>query len=181
MITRNTPFYDILSAFDALDQATSLPRRSRRKAGNTHTAQSSMPVDLYVTNDHAMVLASMPGMHPENVEVSVEKDTLTIAGSLSADRKQEDEHGEPVTWYMAEIPRGEYERRIRLPFEIDESTVEAGFSNGLLRIKLPKLEVSKPRRIPVTVTSEQQVAELAADNADTADAAESEKDAVPAD
>lgn len=174
MMIRNTPFYDILSAFDALDQATSLPRRSRRRSGLAPSVQSSMPIDLYVTSDHAMVLASLPGMHPENVDVSVEKDTLTIAGSLTADRKQEDEHGDPVTWYMAEIPRGEYERRIRLPFEIEESAVEAEFSNGLLRIKLPKLEATKPRRIPVNVMGE-QFAEL------TADTAEAEKEAVTAD
>lgn len=182
MMIRNTPFYDILSAFDALDQATSFPRRSRRRSGLMHSTQSSMPIDLYVTSDHAMVLASMPGMHPENVDVSVEKDTLTIAGSLSADRKQEDEHGDPVTWYMAEIPRGQYERHIRLPFEIDESAVEAEFSNGLLRIKLPKLEASKPRRIPVNVMGE-RFAELTADSEESETETETanEKEAVQAD
>lgn len=179
MMIRNSPFYDILSAFDAFDQATSLPRLARRRSGTAHTLQSSMPVDLYVTTDYAMVLASMPGMHPENVDVSVEKDTLTIAGSLSADRKQEDEQGEPVTWYMAEIPRGSYERHIRLPFEIEESAVEAEFSNGLLRIKLPKLEASKPRRIPVNVMGE-QFAELSADTAES-ETAETKKEAVVAD
>lgn len=163
---RQTPFLDIFSAFDALDQATTLPLRSRSRSRMPRLTATSMPIDVYETTDHAVVLASMPGIHPDNVNVSVEKDTLTISGSVAGERKQEDEHGEPVTWYMAEIPRGSYERRVQLPFVIDESKVEAEFSNGLLRIRLPKMEAAKPRRIPVNVMGEKPFAELSADTSE---------------
>lgn len=166
---RQTPFYDLFSAFDALDQATSIPMRSRNKSRMprvSSVSHSAMPMDLYETTDHAVVLASLPGMHPDDVNVLIEEDTLTISGSISGDRKQQDEHGDPVTWYMAEIPRGSYERRIQLPFKIEESQVQAEFANGLLRIKLPKLEASRPRRIPVQVL-EKRFAEITAESSET--------------
>jgi HSP20 family protein len=166
---RQTPFLDILSAFDTLDRASTSSARSGRTRVSapraSSTVRTGMPIDCYASSDHAVVLASLPGIHPDDVSVSVEDDTLTITGSVTGERKQQDEHGEAVTWYMAEIQRGSYERRIRLPFPIEESKVEAQFSHGLLRIKLPKQEAAKPRRIPVQVL-EQRFAEIAADSDD---------------
>jgi HSP20 family protein len=153
---RQSPLYDVLSILDsfnsAFNQSTRLPLQSTRStSGSNGELTMGMLVDCYATNDHAVVLAAMPGIHPDDANVSVDKDTLTITGSVSGERKQQDEKGDPVAWYLSEIPRGSFERRITLPFPIDEERVEAQFSNGMLRIVLPKLEASKPRKVSLQV------------------------------
>ena len=149
---RQSPLYDVLSILDSFNQATRLPSQSGRSgAGSNGEVASGMLIDCYATSDHAVVLAALPGIHPDDANVSVDKDTLTISGSISGERKQQDEQGDPVAWYLAEIPRGSFERRITLPFPIDEDNVEAQFSNGMLRIVLPKLEASKPRKVSLQV------------------------------
>lgn len=164
---RQTPFLNLLSMFDAVSPTTVLPvqvTRSRTTSpGISSNARSGMPIDCYATNDHAVVLASLPGVHPDDVSVTVNEDTLIISGSVMSDRKQQDAQGDPVTWYMSEIPRGMYERRIRLPFPIQEEGVEAQFSNGMLRIVLPKLEAAKPHRVTVQVL-ESRFPEISADS-----------------
>jgi HSP20 family protein len=153
---RQSPLYDVLSILDsfnsAFNQSTRLPLQSTRSTSSSNGELTmGMLVDCYATNDHAVVLAAMPGIHPDDANVSVDKDTLTITGSVSGERKQQDEKGDPVAWYLSEIPRGSFERRITLPFPIDEERVEAQFSNGMLRIVLPKLEASKPRKVSLQV------------------------------
>lgn len=153
---RQSPLYDVLSILDsfnsAFNQSTRLPLQSTRSgSGSNGELTMGMLVDCYATGDHAVVLAAMPGIHPEDANVSVDKDTLTITGKVSGERKQQDEKGNPVAWYLSEIPRGSFERRITLPFPIDEERVEAQFSNGMLRIVLPKLEASKPRKVSLQV------------------------------
>lgn len=171
---RHTPFYDVLSAFDTFNQATRLPAQRMRSGTTSPGVRSSgMLIDCYTTPDYAVVIASMPGIHPDDVDVSVNKDTLTIHGSVSGDRRQQDEHGDPVTWYLSEIPRGTYERRLKLPFPIEEDGVEAQFANGMLRIVLPKMEAAKPRSISVEVL-ESRFPEIAAE-------AEEEEDSYSAD
>lgn len=150
---RPTPFTDVFSLVDAVTEAA-IPRVRVVRSGSAQsdTARAAtwgMPVDCYTTDDHAVVLAAMPGVHPDDINVSVHKDVLSITGSVSSDRKQHDKDGAPVTWYLSEIQRGQYERRIKLPFAVEEDGVEAQFSNGLLRIELPKVEAAKPRRIHV--------------------------------
>ena len=153
---RQSPLYDVLSILDsfnsAFNQSTRLPLQSTRSGSSSNGELTmGMLVDCYATGDHAVVLAAMPGIHPEDANVSVDKDTLTITGNVSGERKQQDEKGDPVAWYLSEIPRGSFERRITLPFPIDEERVEAQFSNGMLRIVLPKLEASKPRKVSLQV------------------------------
>ena len=149
---RHSPLYDVLSVLDSFNQATRLPMQSTRGAsGSNGDTGWGMLIDCYATNEQAVVLAALPGIHPDDTNVSVDSDTLTITGNVSGGRKQQDEQGDAVTWYLSEIPRGSFERRITLPFQIDEEHVEAQFSHGMLRIVLPKLEASRPRQISVQV------------------------------
>lgn len=163
---RHSPLYDVLSVLDSFNQATRLPLQPTRSSTSTNGDTGfGMLIDCYATNDHAVVLAALPGIHPEDTNVSIDKDTLTITGNVSGDRKQQDEQGQPVAWYLSEIPRGSFERRITLPFQIDEDKVEAQFSHGMLRIVLPKLEASKPRKVSVQVM-ESRFPEIAAETSE---------------
>ena len=62
--------------------------------------------------------------------------------------------GEQVTWLVAELGTGSFQRTIQLPFQIDEQKVEAEFANGLLQLILPKVEAEKPYRVSIQVRPE---------------------------
>lgn len=146
---RQHPFQDIYSLFDSMIPDTMMPARRTRFSD---TVQSTgMPLDVYATDEQAVVLASVPGMSPEDLNVTVKKDTVTISGSLKGERRQEDEQGKPVTWYFSEIPRGSYERQLRMPFAIAEDKVEAQFAHGMLRIVLPRADTATAHQIDVRV------------------------------
>lgn len=147
---RQHPFQEIYSLFDSMIPDTMLPTSRRPRLGSS-ALTAGMPIDSYATEDQAVVLASVPGIPPEDISVSVKKDTVTITASTPGERQREDEHGKPVTWYMSEIPRGSYERQLRLPFVVDEAQVEAQFANGMLRIVLPRAEKASARKIDVKV------------------------------
>ena len=120
----------------------------------------AMPVDVYSTNDQAVIVAALPGVHPDNIEVTVHRNTATI--HASAWSNQAPESSKDVTWYVSELGRGSFERSITFPFAIDESAVEAHFANGLLRLVLPRREQDRPQRIAVRVGNGQSPLSLSA-------------------
>jgi HSP20 family protein len=110
-----------------------------------------LPVDVFATAEEAVIRAALPGVHPDEIEVSVFQNTVTISAQLPNRNKPE---ADRVTWLVAELGTGSFQRTIRLPFEIDEQHVEAQFANGMLQLVLPKVEAEKPHQIPVQVRTE---------------------------
>jgi HSP20 family protein len=115
-----------------------------------------MPLDVYVTPDEAVVIAAVPGMSPENLEITYTQNTLTLSGSVP--NVAESEQGQNATWYLRELWSGQFQRTVTLPFEVDPSQAEATFEHGIVRITLPKAEWTKPQKIAITVGSSQQEA-----------------------
>lgn len=108
----------------------------------------ALPVDVFTASDRAVIRAALPGVHPEQIDVSVYRNIVTIrAEQPSAASWQSDQ----ITWHVAELGHGALERTIRLPFQIEEQHVEAQFANGMLQLILPRLEADKPHRIAVQV------------------------------
>jgi len=100
--------------------------------------------DIYERPDALVVVADMPGVDQNSVDVNVEKRVLTIAGrveSASSDQRR---------LSYAEYQTGDYERSFALSDEVDVSKIEASVSHGVLRIVLPKAAEAQPRRIAVT-------------------------------
>ena len=111
----------------------------------------AVPVDVFTSNDRAVVRAALPGVHPEHIDVSVYRNTVTIRA------EQPPATGWPsdqITWQIAELGHGAIERTLRLPFQIEEQQVEAQFANGMLQLILPRIEADKPYRVSVKVGSE---------------------------
>lgn len=107
------------------------------------------PVDIYETADKALVIkAELPEMKREAIAVTVEHGTLTISGErpLPADVKQE-------AYRRVERAYGRFSRRFSLPTSVDASKVEAEYKDGVLNVRLPLREESKPRSVPVAVAS----------------------------
>ena len=104
-------------------------------------------VDIYENADSLWLVADMPGVDEQSVEVHVEKGVLSIEGRVSL---KEYEHLTPV---YTEYNVGNYARRFTLASEIDPERIKARMKNGALELELPKAEHAKPRRITVAVGS----------------------------
>ena len=101
-------------------------------------------IDLYEAGETIMLLADMPGVVEDDVEITLEKDRLTIRGSV------EDRVPEGYRAVYSEHCLANYERSFVLSNEIDSENIEASFKNGVLRLSLPKAETAKARKIAVT-------------------------------
>ena len=101
-------------------------------------------VDIYETPDHELVVsAELPGVDPEAVEVTLEENTLTIAGD-----RQLDSAGEG-RWYRTERQFGAFRRSFRLPRSVDTAAVSAENEDGTLQVRLPLRQEARPHRVAV--------------------------------
>ncbi len=103
-----------------------------------------MAVDMFETNDHLVVKASVPGIKPEQLDVTIQGETLTIKGETT--EEQDNQQGR---YHFRERRQGAFSRTLTLPFPIQSDKVEANFENGVLTLTLPKAEAIKPRTIKV--------------------------------
>jgi HSP20 family protein len=115
-----------------------------------------MPIDVYATGDQAVLIAAVPGMQPEDLELSVHQNTVTLSGTVrsAADAKET----EDATWYVSELGSGTYQRSVTLPFPIDAEHAEATFEHGLVRVTLPKADWAKPKKIAISNSSAEAIA-----------------------
>jgi HSP20 family protein len=102
------------------------------------------PINVWVSEHQAAIEAEIPGIEPNDIDISVIGDTLVLKGS----RKKVDlKEGE--TYHRQERGYGDFARTIELPFKIEAEKVEAEFRRGILVVKLPRAEVDKPKKITV--------------------------------
>ena len=104
----------------------------------------SVPLDVVREGDKIMVHASLPGVDPENIDVSVEDSVLTITATTNADVEREE--GE---YLMRERRTGSFHRALRLPDTVDTERIQPGYKNGVLTITIPKAESKKAKRLKV--------------------------------
>lgn len=106
----------------------------------------SPAVDVRETKDAIEVVAELPGLRSEDVEVNVENNVLSISG----EKKQEVSEGNPESEYhLVERRCGRFERSFTLPRSVDPEKIAARFDHGLLTVTLPKAEAAKPRRVEI--------------------------------
>ena len=105
---------------------------------------SSPAIDMYQTDDNVVVKADLPGIKPDEVQVNVNGDILTVKGET----KQEEEK-KNKSWHIREHRWGAFERSVRLPTNVMADQASADFENGVLTITLPKAAESKPKTITV--------------------------------
>lgn len=100
-------------------------------------------LNVFEDSDHLIVQAELPGVKPEDLEISIEGTTLNLRG-----RRRSDDLGK-VSYHRRERAAGEFHRALTLPVEVNPEAVEATFKHGALRLTLPKSEKAKPKRILV--------------------------------
>ena len=139
-------------------------------ASSVDRDRALLPIDSYATDDEVVILASVPGVSAEDIEITVEKNTVTLKGTIPSVAKSD--HAKGATWYLHELPSGSFRRSLTLPIEIDTARAEATVESGVLRLSLPKAEASRPRQIRVQAATTPQeapaIAEAAEETSDEA-------------
>jgi HSP20 family protein len=103
----------------------------------------TLALDVSETDDSLVVETSLPGFDPDDVDVSIIGNTLTIKGET----KHEEEKEEKGKYHYRERRYGAVQRSINLPVEVNADAAEATFEKGVLKLALPKVEQAKPKRI----------------------------------
>jgi HSP20 family protein len=106
----------------------------------------SMPVDVIETKDQIVVKAAVPGVKPDEVDVSITGDTLTIKGETKAEEKFEE-----GSYLRKERRFGAFQRTLTLSVNVVADKAKAEFENGVLTLTLPKAEEAKPKSIKVKI------------------------------
>lgn len=107
----------------------------------------SMPMDAYRHEDEFVIHFDVPGIDADSIELTVEKNVLTVTASRTFDRTEPDE------LVVSERPQGVFTRQVFLGEGLDTDNVEAAYENGVLSVKVPVLESAKPRKVPVAIGS----------------------------
>ncbi|MGH6691361.1 MAG: Hsp20/alpha crystallin family protein [Gammaproteobacteria bacterium] len=146
-----------ITRLDPFREFATLQDRMNRLFGNVYLrdedvaarGQWAPPVDIYETADHDLVVkADLPDMTREDIEVTVENNTLTLKGT----KKLPDDVTEEQ-FRRVERSYGTFSRSFTLPTTVDASKVGAEYRNGVLTVKLPFREEAKPRTINVQVAA----------------------------
>jgi HSP20 family protein len=103
------------------------------------------PVNLYETDEAFLLTAELPGVAPEEIEVTLEASTVTLQG----ERKIDYPGAEQTSLHRRERQAGSFRRAFELPAEIEADKVEAVHKNGVLMLRLPKSPAHQPRRISI--------------------------------
>jgi HSP20 family protein len=132
----------LLTSFDPFFR--DLDRFADGSFGRRMATPRMMRVDAFRNGDHFTVNFDMPGVDPASVEVSVEKNVL----SVTAERQWTPGEGDQVV--IAERPQGRFERKLYLSDNLDTEHIEAHYDRGVLSLHIPVSEASKARKIEVT-------------------------------
>ena len=103
------------------------------------------PVDIAEDADHISVMAELPGFKEQDVKVELQGDVLSISGERRRESEKKDRD-----YRRVERSYGHFHRSFTLPASVDRENVKANFSDGLLKLELPKKPEAKPRQIPIT-------------------------------
>ena len=104
-------------------------------------------INLRDDDDNVYVEALIPGVDPENIEMNLLGNTLTISGERNATVPSD----ETLTWHRQERGTGKFMRSVELPVDVDSNEIKAECKHGLLRVTLPKAIAAKPKKISVKV------------------------------
>ena len=138
---------DFVNMTDAMNRAASgRPYDYARNGGHNGEATrvARLPIDAYNTDEAFVLNAYVPGVNPEDVEITFEGEELTIRGTFQA-------QPEEVNFIKRELYHGAFERKLNFNVPVNADAIEATYSNGVLSLRVPKAEEIKPKQIKVQV------------------------------
>ena len=144
---------DVTAWADVLNRTLSQNETSRynyaQNGGSTGVSTARLPVDVWADDEGFHITAYVPGISPDQVDITFENDELTIRGELPATTPE----GDNQQHVRNELFHGEFERRLTFHVPVDADKIEASFHNGVLELKVPKAEAIRPRQIKVQAQS----------------------------
>jgi HSP20 family protein len=142
LIRRTNPLGELISLRSAMDR---LFEDSWFRPHNGLLADDHpLALDVRSTSEAYEIDAALPGVRPEDVDISVLGETLTITAKTSQEQTRDDEG-----YSYREIRRGSFSRTVTLPSAVKADAASASFENGLLHLSIPKTEEAKPRQIQI--------------------------------
>jgi HSP20 family protein len=143
-LVRWNPAREMTSLRDAMDRLFEESFLRPGWFGAPDPQAVAMPMDIYETADNIVVKAAVPGIKPEDIEVTLTGDLLTIKGENKTEEKVEREN------YLRQERRyGSFCRQVSLPVTVKTESVQATFENGVLNLELPKAEAVKTKTVKV--------------------------------
>jgi HSP20 family protein len=146
LIRRTNGLWPVAQLRDEMDRLVSDffgPQRARTPLRSPWPAQGFPALNVWEQGDALYAEAEVPGMKSDEIDISVVANDLTIRGRRGGESR------EGVAYHRQERGTGEFNRVLRLPAEVDAAKVEATLTDGVLRIKLPKAESAKPKKVKV--------------------------------
>jgi HSP20 family protein len=128
---------------DEMERAEKQELQEQNGAERTRTSRVYMPrVDIYEQDEHTVLVADMPGVDENSIDITLEKNILTIKGFV-------EDHMEGYGLAYSEYGEGDFERTFALSDEVARNNIEASMKDGVLRLVLPKAEEARARKIAV--------------------------------
>ena len=149
MLARWDPFQEMLNLRRTVD------RLFDNVAPDHEWAQPAMwglAVDIVENKDDFILKASLPGVNPDDLDISYSDGTLTIKGEIKADKEIKEDQ-----YQLRERRYGSFARSITLPTKIKGDAIEASYQSGVITLRLPKAEEVKPRRIAIKVGDQKMI------------------------
>jgi HSP20 family protein len=145
-LARWTPYRDMMSVRDEMNRVLN---EVFGRGANDESAWSSgtwsPPVDIYETDDALIMKAELPGFSKDEISIELKENTLLVRG----ERKREDEVKEG-NYHRMERVYGAFQRSFLLPTTVDQEKVKASYKDGILELRLPKVQAAQPKRIAVS-------------------------------
>lgn len=150
-LSRRDPFREMITLRSAVDRLFDSAFN-----GESDWAQSSWGVALDVTENENeyTVKATVPGVNPDDIDITFNNGMLTIKGEVKANEEKQGER-----YHMRERRYGSFSRSIALPTSINPDSIQASYDAGILTLHLPKAEEAKPKRIQIQSSGSQKVIE----------------------
>jgi HSP20 family protein len=151
-IARFEPYRELATLQDRLNRAFGSTFGRNDREDEVSMAAWVPPVDITEEKDRILITAELPGFKEDQIEIQSENGMLTLRG----ERKFEKESDGGKSYHRIERSYGQFVRSFSLPNNVDRERIKADFSDGLLKIELPKREDAKPRTIKITAGGEKK-------------------------
>jgi len=152
-VVRWDPFREMLSVRNQMDQLVGdLLREPSEWQENGSGGSLRLALDVFEDDLSFNVKASLPGIDPEDIDISFSENTLTIQGETRGESEDEN-----AKCHLRERHYGKFMRSITLPAAVNDANISADFADGILTLSLPKADEVKPRRITVQASGNKTV------------------------
>jgi HSP20 family protein len=145
-IVRWNPARELLTMRDQMDRMMDdmWGQSYGRRGGSWDGGVAAFPIDVYQTDKEYVVRGTLPGVKPEDLEINIVGETLTIKATSHESQEVREED-----WLLKESRHSNFSRTITLPSQVQSDKAEASLDNGILVLRIPKAEAMVPKSIKV--------------------------------